>query len=377
MSGNIRADWRERRQAAGKTMKVKDAVARMGTYDPPLAARKDQDALLLDFNESTLPPAPEVIEALQRFLQDGKLQRYPSHPALLERLAEYAQVRTGQLILCNGSDQSLEIIIRAVLEPGDEMVQARPGFAMIPQFAEVLGAVVVSPAYGEDMSFPCEEVLAAVTPRTRLIVLINPNNPTGTAIAPRQIETILKTHPDIPVLVDEAYYEFTGETAVPMLARHGNLAITRTFSKAFALAGLRLGYVISNEQFIQELYKVRGPFDVNIMAVKAAEAVLAHSGSWRKYIDEVMTRAKPMVERFFDEHSVTYFRGAANFMLVRPDDRDAACEYLRENRILVRPQSPPIGDTFRLSVGTVADMTRFMEVYSGYLASREGGARQA
>lgn len=358
-------------------MKVKDAVARMGTYEPPLAAREEEGVLMLDFNESTLPPAPEVIAELQRFLEEGKLQQYPVHPALLERLAAYTGAAPEQIILTNGSDQALDIVIRSVLAPGDEMVFARPGFAMISQFAEALGARVVSPTYREDMSFPCEEVLAAVTPRTRLIALISPNNPTGTLIAPEQVAAILKAHPEVPVLLDEAYYEFTGQTALPLLERHENLAIIRTFSKAFALAGLRLGYVMSNAAYIQELYKVRGPFDVNILAVKAAEAALAHPAAWRGYIEEVMTRAKPMVERFFDEHGVAYFRGAANFMLVRPNDRDAACEFLRRNKILVRPQGAPIADTFRLSVGTVADMTRFMETYSRYLDSSGAESRQA
>ncbi len=358
-------------------MKVRDAVARMGTYDPPLEARGKEGTLLLDFNESTLPPSPEVIAAVVRVAREGKLNAYPAYAAMMERLSGYAGLPPKQVILTNGSDQALDITIRAVLDRGDEMVFARPGFAMIPQIADVQGAATVYVDYRPDMSFPCEEILAAVTPRTRLIALIDPNNPTGTAIAPGQIEAILKAHPQVPLLVDEAYFEFTGQTAVPLLAHHGNLAITRTFSKAFALAGLRLGYVLSSGEFIANLYKVRGPYDINLLAITAAEAALDHPGPWRGYVEEVMERAKPMVERFFDEHGVTYFKGAANFMLVRPDDRDAACAFLRRNAILVRPQGPPIGDTFRLSVGTVEDMTRFMEVYGAYLRAPGRLARGA
>ena len=358
-------------------MKVRTPVERMGTYDPPLEGRGEENLLLLDFNESTQPPSAEVIAALEGALHGGSLNQYPAYAGMMASLSGYAGVAEDQIILTNGSDQALDITIRALLAEGDEMIFPQPGFAMIPQVADVQGALTVPVPYREDLSFPDDEILAAVTPRTRLIALINPNNPTGTAIAPGQIESILRAHPRVAVMVDEAYFEFTGETSIPLLADHDNLFITRTFSKAFALAGMRLGYVISNPEFIRHLYKVRGPYDINVMAITAAQAALEHPASWQAYVDEVMNRAKPMVERFFDEHGVTYFRGAANFMLVRPDDRDGAFAYLRENRILVRPQKPPIGETFRLSLGTVADMTRFMEVYSAYLRGPAAMAREA
>ena len=358
-------------------MKVRAPIERMGTYDPPLEGREDEDMLLLDFNESTQPPSAEVLGALEAALRSGALNHYPAYEAMMEALSTYAGVPQEQIILTNGSDQALDISIRALLNEGDEMVFAQPGFAMIPQVADVQGAITVSVPYREDMTFPYEEILAAITPRTRLIALINPNNPTGTPITQQQIEAILDAHREVAVLVDEAYFEFTGVTSIPLLAAHDNLFITRTFSKAFALAGMRLGYVISNPEFISHLYKVRGPYDINTLAITAARAALEHPGAWKGYVEEVMTRAKPMVERFFDEHGVTYIPGAANFMLVRPDDRDGAFAWLRENGILVRPQKPPIGDTFRLSVGTVADMTRFMEVYSDYLRGPAALAREA
>jgi histidinol-phosphate aminotransferase len=349
----------------------------MGTYDPPLEGREDENILLLDFNESTQPPSAAVMRALEVALQGGTLNHYPAYADMMEALSTYAGVPQQQIILTNGSDQALDITIRALLNEGDEMVFPQPGFAMIPQVADVQGAVTVSVPYREDMGFPYEEIMAAVTPRTRLIALINPNNPTGTAISSEQIEAILAAHRQVAVLVDEAYFEFTGETSIPLLATHHNLFITRTFSKAFALAGMRLGYVISNPEFISHLYKVRGPYDINALAITAARAALENPAPWKGYVEEVMTRAKPMVERFFEEHEVKFIPGAANFMLVRPDDRDGAFAWLRDNGILVRPQKPPIGDTFRLSVGTVEDMTRFMEVYSAYLSGPAALAREA
>ncbi len=143
------------------------------------------------------------------------------------------------------------------------------------------------------------------------------------------------------------------------------------------MAGLRLGYALGHPAFIAELHKIRIPYDVNAVAVAAGEALLDDPAPWRAYVDEVMQRAKPMVERFFDEHGVDYVRGEANFMLVRPGDVAEAYEHLKANGILVRPQRPPAEDCFRMSVGTVADMQRFMSAYTAYLASHPPGRQRA
>jgi len=349
-------------------MKVRPNIARMGAYSPPLESRTDRDYLLLDFNESTVPPSPAVVEAITGFLRRGLLRAYPAYGRFGERLAAYTGLPPACTLLANGSDQAIEVVMRALLEPGDEVVFPVPGFAIFPQIAGVQGAELVSPRYRDDMSFPFEEVVAAVTPRTRLIVVINPNNPTGTSASEAQVRELLGRFPEVAVLVDEAYHEFTGRTVAPLVREHDNLVVTRTFSKAFALAGLRLGYALSNAAFIRELHKVRGPYDVNMLAVQGAEAALAHPEGWRDYVAEVMTRAKPMVERFFTEHGVPFVRGEANFMLVRPPDVAAACAFLRERGILVRPQREPVADMFRLSVGTTADMQRFMAAFADYLA---------
>lgn len=346
-------------------MKVREAIQRMESYHPPLDERVEQDFLLLDFSESTQPPNEFVLEAMRAYVSSGDMRKYPAYGNFQETLSGYTGVSRERTIITNGSDSSLQLITRALLGPGDEMVMPKPGFFVTESSALSTGAKVVSPLFREpDMAFPLEEVLDAVTPRTRLIAITNPNNPTGTVVALGQIETILQAHPDVAVLVDEAYYEFSGLTAAPLLERHDNLIVIRTFSKAFALAGLRLGYTLSNPQFIAELHKIRIPYDVNALAVVGAEAQLRQPQSWRAYVEEVMTRAKPMVERFLGEHGVFFYPGAANFLLVRPPDVNAAFAYLKEHGILVRPQRPPAADCFRMSIGTVAEMQRFMETYA-------------
>ena len=347
-------------------MKVRAAVAAMEEYNPPLEGRTEADYLLLDFSESTQPPSPVVTAAMQAYLASGKARMYPAEGRLREKLAAYAGVRPEQVLPVNGSDSAIQLILRAVLDPGDEMVMAKPGFSVIVSTALGQGAKVVSPLYRPDMSFPFDEVLAAVTPRTRLIVIVSPNNPTGTSVPIGQIEAIATRHPDVAVFVDEAYFEFSGKTAAPLLARYSNLVLSRTFSKAMALAGLRFGYALSNPEFIRQLAKLRIPYDVNSVAIAAAEASLDHPEGWRAYVREVMTEAKPMVERFLREHGATFFPSDANFLLVRCPDPAEAAAHLKSRGILVRPQKPPVGDCFRVSMGTVAEMRRLMQALSEY-----------
>lgn len=348
-------------------MKVRAAVAAMPPYHPPLEGRTERDYLLLDFSESTQPPSPAVTAAMRRYLESGQVRMYPAEGALRKKLAAYVGVRPDMVLPTNGSDSAIQLILQALLEPGDEMVMAKPGFFVIQSTALGIGAQVVSPPYRPDMSFPFEEVLAAVTPRTRLIVIVSPNNPTGTSASLEQIEEVLRRNPDVPVFVDEAYYEFSGRTAVPLLERYDNLVISRTFSKAMALAGLRFGYAVGRADFIAQLEKLRIPYDVNALALVAAEASLDHPGPWQAYVREVVREAKPMVERFLREHGVLFYPSDANFLLVRSRDVAGVTAFLKARGILVRPQRPPVEDCFRVSIGTVADMRRFMQAFAEYL----------
>lgn len=358
-------------------VKVRRAVREMEAYHPPLEQRADEGYLLLDFSESTVPPAQPALDAMKAFLDSGRVRMYPAEGRLRKALSAWLDVDARQLLLTNGSDSAIQLITRALLDAGDEMVMPTPGFFVIESAARSTGADVVSPRYRSDMSFPLEEVLAAVTPRTRLIALVSPNNPTGTIAEIEAVEQILSSHPNVAVLVDEAYHEFSGHTVLPLLERYDNLVVIRTFSKAFALAGLRLGYAVGDPTFIEELVKLRIPYDVNALALEAGTALLEQPEPWQAYVREVMEQAKPMVERFFSEHGVTYYPSRANFLLVQPDDLQGAVGHLREHRILVRPQRAPVSDMFRMSIGTVEQMQRFMQVYADYLAGAGSARRRA
>jgi len=358
------------------SMRVRRAVAEMGEYNPPTEMRAEGGYLLLDFSESTVPPSEPVVRAMREFVTGGRVRMYPAYGDLTRKLAAYVGVRPEQVLVANGSDGAIQLIERAILDPGDEVVLAKPYFQILASTAQSIGARVVSPPYRPDFTFPFEEIVAAVTPKTRMIVVVNPNNPTGTSAPLDQVESLLSRFPDLCIFVDEAYYEFSGRTAVPLLDKYANLVVSRTFAKAMALAGLRFGYAVSNPDFIRQLAKLRIPYDVNSVACVAAAASLDHPEPWQAYVKEVMDRAKPMVERFLDEHTVAFVKSDCNFMLIRDENPGAVYEYLKERGILVRPQRQ-LPEYFRASIGTVPEMRRFLNVYGEYLAESRARRRSA
>ncbi len=349
-------------------IQVKSHVAAMAKYQPPWTGLDRSGYLRMDLNENTLDPPEHVKAALKAYIDGNRIQMYPEYDRFMEKLSRYAQADREQLILCNGSDHAIELLLRAFLGAGDSMVVARPEFPIFSQVAGVLNAKVKGVAYKRDLAFPFDEFMEAITPDVALVVLINPNNPTGTPLELDRIDQILKTFPDKPVILDEAYYEYTNTTGRRFLEKYPNLMITRTFSKAFAMAGLRLGYIVAHPEIVAQLYKIRGPFDVNSCALVAAEAQLDEPGTWKAYIEETMTRSKPFLENFFRETGVKFHSGAAHFLLVEPRDRDEACAFLKKQGILVRPMYAPLIDkTFRMCVGNLEQTKKFAQCYEKYL----------
>ena len=340
----------------------------MGCYNPPLDDRNPEDYILMDFNEPPIPPPQEIIEKITFFLKD-QINTYPRYGDFLKKLSEYAGVDPENLLLTNGSDQAVDVIFRCLLEEGDEVKMAQPGFQMFRQIAGTLGCSLDGPQFKPDFIFPHDDLKSSVNKNTRLIVVINPNNPTGTSVSQNQIEDLLISFPDIPILVDEAYYEFTGKTSVSLLSRYPNLIVVRTFSKALGIPGLRLGYVVASPDFIVHLKKIRGPYDVNIVAVLAASEQLKFPKHWQSVVRHLLEESKPALVKFFDENDVKYYLNEANFLLVEPQDPISAFNFLKRNKILVRLMKPPISHTFRMSLRMMPDMKRFMEVYRRYLKS--------
>ena len=350
--------------------RIRENIKKMSSYKPPLEGRATGGYLLLDFNEMTIEPSSKIKKALKEFVDSGRLQVYPEYGDLDSRIAEYVGVESSQVMATNGSDQGIDVIIRAFVKDCDRVIIPTPSFAMNYQSAEIQGAEILKPSYREDLSFPLEEILGLIEEDVNLIIIANPNNPTGTAISQKDILKILEKakEKNVAVLHDEAYFEFSNITAKDFIGDFDNLFITRTFSKTFGLVAARPGYVLSQEKNIKELLKIRGPYDVNMFAKVAICAALEDLKYMRSYIKEVMEKSKPKLEKFFRENKVKFWSSAANFLLVKPDNQKSVLKILKSEGILVRPRKGlNIEGTIRVSIGTLKDTDRFIRAYSKVL----------
>ncbi len=339
---------------------IKEHIRAMSAYKPPLEARS-QKFLLCDFNERIDPVGAPVKEALKAYLDRDALQLYPSYGDIVAKIARYAELPAEQVMITNGSDHGIELIVRATCSAGDEAVIPQPSFAMYRQVAHAEALKWVTPLYDAQGGFPLEETLQAITPRTRLVVVGNPNNPTGTAVGEAALLKIAERATDAAVLVDECYFEYTRITVKDALDRLPNLFITRTFSKTWGLAALRIGYILSHARNIEDLLKIRGPYDINTLSVVAAGAALDHPQYMLNYVDEVMTVSKPRFLSFLQEAGIRHWPGAANFILTFPDRPERLLQGLEADGILVRPQrGPGIEGALRMSLGRLPDAERLI-----------------
>jgi histidinol-phosphate aminotransferase len=229
-------------------------------------------------------------------------------------------------------------------------------------YSEVAGANVRTLPYRPGtLAFPLEELLAAITPATRAILLSNPNNPTGTGIDLPMIETILQHAPHAAVLIDEAYYEFCGVTALPLIERYQNLFVGRTFSKAYGLAGLRIGCLFSQAGNVKFLHKAQSPYSVNILAAIAARAGVGDQNYVRNFVRQSV-EARDLLYAGFEERGIRFYKSQGNFVLFDVGAASIAIrDGLRDRGVLVRDRSYEIEGCVRVTAGTPAQVERFFQ----------------
>jgi histidinol-phosphate aminotransferase len=216
------------------------------------------------------------------------------------------------------------------------------------------------PYQGDDLTFPLDELLAAIRADTRAVLIASPNNPTGTAVGLDGILRILKEAPHAAVLIDEAYFEFYGVTALSLLAEHPNLFVSRTFSKVFGMAAMRLGCLFSQPDNIACLHKAQSPYSVNTLATLAARAAIRDTDYVKRYVAEVL-EARETVCAGFRRLDISYVPSQANFVLFRAGARAIEIrDRLRDTGLLVRDRSYELPGSVRVTIGTKAQMERFL-----------------
>ena len=341
---------------------LRQHIQQMHPYKPPVEGRSQKQYLRLDFNERTIPLPDELLRVITDSISEKHLHCYPEYGDICDQIAKYAQVEAKQVLITNGSDQGIDVIFRTFVSPGDQVIIPAPTFAMLPHSAELQGAEIISPPFTLEQGFPLTEVLKMISPKTRLIAICNPNNPTGTAISVSEIEELAKAAPQAAILVDECYFEYAEITAKSSISRFPNIVITRTFSKTWGLSALRLGYIIADTDLIEQFLKVRGPYDVNRVAVIAASKALESPEYMKNYVKEVMSESKPMIEDYLRRKGVSFWPSQANFILTYPRDSLKLEASLRELGILTRPRrGPNINNTLRFNFGTLKQAKRLID----------------
>jgi histidinol-phosphate aminotransferase len=238
-----------------------------------------------------------------------------------------------------------------------------PTFPVYEFFHNVAGGHIERVRYDEHFRLPVESIVAAIHKKTRWVPLASPNNPTGTQISKPDLRTLLEAAPRVLVLVDEAYYDYSGETVLPWIRKYENLLVTRTFSKAFGLAALRMGFIFGNPELVELMHRAQNPFQVNSLALLAAEIAIQHERHVRKYVAEVCAN-RDHVYRWLESREIPYVRSSANFILTRVGERaPEIAQRLRSKGILVRDWSydPHLKGYLRFTIGSRGQTRRLLE----------------
>lgn len=346
-------------------------VRAMKEYHPPLGSR---DVLRLDFNENTLDCSPRVREALGQ-IAAGALTRYPEREPVEALLAAHLGLAPSQVALTNGVDEAIHVLFETFLEAGDELLLPVPTYTMYEVYASATDARAITVQAGDDLQFPFERLLAAITPRTRIIAIANPNSPSGSAATRAQLLELARRAPQAVLFVDEAYFHFHGETMMDLVGQIPNLVIARTFSKAYGLAGLRIGVLAGPVELMRWVRRVLSPYSVNSLALACLPPALEDTAYLDWYVSEVIA-ARAEFEAALDALNVRRWPSRANFVLVEIGARHADfVRLMRQAGVLVRDRSsdPGCNGRVRITIGTREQMKQAIAALNQTIAALRAG----
>jgi histidinol-phosphate aminotransferase len=331
-------------------------VLGMPEYHPPLASRS---MLRLDFNENTFAPSPRVFAKLQSLTAEG-LTIYPEREHAEHVVAAHYGLQNGEVLLTNGVDEAIHLLACAFLEPTDEVLLCTPSFFMYDVSCSMMTSNIVRIQTDDTFTFPLSRFLAAITPRTKLIMIATPNNPTGQTVSREQILKVCEAAPQAVVFADEAYFHFHGETSMDSIPSVPNLIVGRTFSKAYGLANLRLGMLAGSERLIGFVRKVASPYNVNGIALAVLPDALADEEYLQWYVQQIRD-GRERIYAALKELGVRTWPSAANFVLMDIGPRHKElCDVMRTKGVLLRDRSadPGCDGYVRITVGVEDHVTR-------------------
>ncbi len=331
-------------------------VRAMKEYHPPLGSR---DVLRLDFNENTLACSPAVRDVLAG-ISAGHLTRYPERESVEAVVAAHLEVACTQVALTNGVDEAIHVLFEAFLDAGDELLLPVPTYTMYEVYASSTDADVIAVQAADDLQFPFEALVRSITPRTKIIAIANPNSPSGSIATREQIVELARRAPQAIILVDEAYFHFCGETVIDLVGKSSNLIVARTFSKAYGLAGLRVGVLAGPVESMQWVRRVLSPYSVNSVALACLPAALEDTAYLEWYVAEVLAAHREF-EAALTAAKVRYWPSHANFILVEIGARHKDfVQHMHSAGVLVRDRSndPGCDGRVRITIGTRDQMKK-------------------
>ncbi len=329
-----------------------ESVLRVKAYHPPLDGRS---GLRLDFNENTAGCSPRVLQRL-RSMTAEELARYPERAPVERVVAEWLGVSPAEVMLTNGVDEAIHLLCETYLQRGDEALVVVPTFGMYEVYALAAGGEVVAVPAAKEFQFPASKVLQRISQRTKLVAIANPNNPTGTVADAGELLAIAEAASEAAVLVDEAYFDFYGKSLIGQVSRRSNLFIARTFSKAYGMAGLRVGALAGPREHMEYMRRIASPYNVNAVALACLPAALEDRGYVAAYVEEVK-RGRGRLQSELGALGLKYWESETNFVLACfGTAREAFVAAMRERGILVRDRNsdPGCEGCVRITVGAEA-----------------------
>ncbi len=347
-------------------MKTNEWIPNVPVYEPgkpieevarELGFDDATEILKVASNENELGPSPKALEAMK--VAAGEMHRYPDGGGfyLKQKLADKLEIRSENILLGNGSNELIEFLGHVYLQPGANLVMSEYAFVVYRLIAALFNAETIATPM-KKFTHDLDAMLAAITPQTRMLIVCNPNNPTGTINTPEEIETFLENlPPHVLAVFDEAYFELVPDTAKTNLIKHiqkgrKNLIILRTFSKAYGLAGLRIGYAIGNEKLIATLNHARQPFNANAMAQAAALAALDDNHHIAK-TREMCFQGLELFAKKLPTLGIEFIPSHANFILIKTGNGREIFAELQKRKIIVRPMTGyGLPSWIRITIGT-------------------------
>jgi histidinol-phosphate aminotransferase len=326
-----------------------EQIAREFNLDPRNVVR---------FDTNTSPYLPsDLLDEIRTSITELPINRYPdtSYSALRRGLASYNKCSPDSIMVTNGADEALDIVMKTFVDDGSEVILSVPTYSYYPVLTRLMGGKVKQIRRRKDFSDDIDGIKKAISKDTSLVILCSPNNPTGNLVDPKKIEKILQIS-DCTVVVDEAYYEFCSKTLANLTSKYDNLIVARTFSKGFSLAGLRVGYTIASEKTTALLNNVRPPNSVGVISLKLAEIALSRTGLMRRNVARILKERDRCASALSKIKGLSVIPTNANFMLVRFAKQRGSDVYrkLAKKGLVVRDVSklPGLQGYIRFSVGT-------------------------